>query len=274
MTRLSQLPRKSIEYAQARLARFFRSLFPDDGSQPFSELDLLKQHLLRPLGRPGVMIDVGAHFGESFDAFEQNGWQVYAFEPDSNNRAKIRTNSKTLRLFEFAVSDQSGLELEFYTSDESTGISGLIAFHPTHQSTFQVKTITLRDVAEQESIDAVDFLKIDTEGNDLLVLKGFPFERFKPQAILCEFEDAKTRHLDYDFVDLGKYLLDQGYDVYLSEWEPIVKYGMQHTWHSIRPFEPSMELVNEKGWGNFLAIHPSQTKRFQRVLEKYLARRR
>src|SRR3546814_2190758 len=66
-----------------------------------------------------------------------------------------------------AVSDQVRSGQVFYRSDQSTGISGLSAFHPSHVSKQVVDTTTLSDVLADADIDGVDFLKVVTEGHDL-----------------------------------------------------------------------------------------------------------
>lgn len=241
--------------------------FVEKPKKSFDEGDLIESFFTK--GK-GTLIDVGAHFGESFAYYEKCGWEVLAFEPDPTNRERIQIKSKKTKLFNFAVSDVSGLELEFYTSEESSGISGLVAFHDTHTTKFKVNTITLTDIIEQESINSVDFLKIDTEGNDLLVLKGFPFSKMKPDIVLCEFEDKKTKHLDYTYSDMGNYLIDKGYKVYISEWHPIERYGVKHKWHSIKPFNSGTKLNNELGWGNFIGVVPELSRKFDRALKKYM----
>ena len=102
----------------------------------------------------------------------------------------------------------------------------------------------------------VDFLKIDTEGYDLMVLKGFPFDTIKPKVILTEFENSKTIPLGYNFNDLANYLVDNHYFVAVSEWYPVVRYGGNHKFRGIT-FYPC-DLIDENATGNLIA---SQNKK-------------
>ncbi|MFC3714815.1 FkbM family methyltransferase [Luteimonas soli] len=206
-----------------------------------------------------VMIDVGAHHGHALFPFLQKGWQVFAFEPDDGNRAilekrleKDERAKSLVRLDKRAVSDHVSAGLAYYRSDQSSGISGLSAFHPSHVSKQTVDTTTLSEALAEEDIPGVDFLKVDTEGHDLFVLKGFPWHRFKPAVIECEFEDAKTVPLGYTFHDMAGFLLEQGYCVYVSEWHPIIRYGIRHDWHRLMPYP--CELSDQGAWGNLLAF--------------------
>src|SRR3546814_10456098 len=113
------------------------------------------------------MVDVGAHFGIELAMFAGLGWQVYAFEPDPKNRRQLVTsfgNHPRVAIDARAVSDVAGQELAFYTSDVSTGISGLSAFHASHIETPKVVTTTIADYVAEQAIARIDFLKIDVEG--------------------------------------------------------------------------------------------------------------
>lgn len=234
----------------------------------FAENDLIFL-FFKYFGEHRILVDVGAHFGESFRPFENLGWNVFAFEPDPSNRNSIKINSARTKLFQYAISDRDEDEVVFYTSPESTGISSLAAFHASHRPSVHVRTKTLTTFCAEESITKIDFLKIDTEGYDLFVLKGFPFDKIKPRVIMCEFEDAKTVALGYTALDMGNYLKAVGYMVYISEWEPILKYGGNHKWLSIKTFDGS-GLQNSNGWGNFLAVHPDEITNFDSVKSIYL----
>jgi len=208
--------------------------------------------------KDGVMIDVGAHFGESFQSFSERGWRVVAFEPDAlggkHEAIRKKLNGKS-ESFSFALSDAEAESCEFYVSEVSTGISGLLPFHPSHTSSQRVPVKTLASVLGRLGITKVDFLKIDTEGNDLPVLRGLAWS-VRPDVILCEFEDAKTKLVGYDYRDLGDYLVEAGYSVFMSEWYPIKKYGTQHAWRRLGSYPCRLEDSNS--WGNYLAVLPER----------------
>lgn len=212
---------------------------------------------------PGVMIDVGAHFGSTTIPFLERGWRVLGFEPDKSKHAALADiaarHPGLFELFPCAVGDTPHPGVQFYTSTESTGIASLVPFRETHTKGSLVPVRTLREVVGERSLNRVDYLKIDAEGYDLRVLEGFPFDRLTPRAVMCEFEDAKTTRIGYGTHDLGRFLLDHGYAVYLSEWHPIVRYGITHRWRSIRRYP--CQLQDERGWGNFLAVRAGDADR-------------
>ncbi|MCB5188968.1 FkbM family methyltransferase [Methylobacillus caricis] len=216
-------------------------------------------HLLAGAYRPGsTMIDVGAHVGSAFRPFLNKGWHIYAFEPDDTNRSKLlewlscHVSRHLVTLDTRCVSNTTQHDLSFYRSEQSSGISGLSAFHESHTEAQRVSSVTLSDFFAGGAIPDIDFLKIDTEGHDLFVLQGFPWDQTRPDVIECEFENAKTVSLGYDFHDLAQFLVDKGYTVYVSEWHPILQYGTRHDWHCLAKYPYALQ--DEASWGNLLAF--------------------
>jgi FkbM family methyltransferase len=204
---------------------------------------------------PGAMVDVGAHSGQSCRAFLDAGWRVFAFEPDPANRAKLDRLAETfpdLVVDPRAVSDEARSDVPFYTSPTSTGISSLQRFDDEHVVSTTVETVPLRDWMQSREVPRIDLLKTDTEGFDLPVLRGFPWEDARPRFVVCEFEDSKTRPLGYVFDDLARFLVNRSYHVLLSEWDPIREYGMSHTWRRLVPYP--CELADAASWGNLIAF--------------------
>lgn len=206
----------------------------------------------------GLMIDVGAHYGGALAPFALGGWQVLAFEPDSKNREKLVESfgdSQNVIIDARAVSDQAREKAVLYRSEESSGISGLSSFLPSHKVAEEIEVTTLKNVIDEGGFEQeeVSFLKIDTEGFDLHVLRGFPWLTSSPHLILCEFEDAKTIPLGYSFHDLADFLVGHGYRLIVSEWHPITRYGDTHDWRRFAPYP--CQLEDPKAWGNIFATN-------------------
>lgn len=206
-------------------------------------------------GGQHVMLDVGAHFGFSAAYFDKLGWSIHCFEPDPSNRAKLteRFGAKPNILIDpRAVSDEPASGVAFFTSEESTGISGLHSFRDTHAETGRVDVTTVGDIIVDRNIVHVDFLKIDVEGFDFAVLKGVPWDLIRPDVIEAEFEDFKTLKMGHGYTAICDFLVEKGYAVYLSEWHPIVRYGIAHDWHRVIRYPQS--LATPDAWGNILAF--------------------
>ncbi|HDZ89214.1 MAG TPA: FkbM family methyltransferase [Deltaproteobacteria bacterium] len=205
----------------------------------------------------GVMIDVGAHWGSALAPFARRGWEVFCFEPDPENRKRLEYlfgHLPNVKIDPRAVSDRPKEGGVLYKSEESTGISALSPFRPTHRPAYKVNVTTLKSFFEEKGLSspAVDFLKIDAEGFDLHVLRGFPWGRVAPRLILCEFDDAKTGPLGYSFHDLAGFLQKYGYRLVVSEWYPVESYNTPHSWRRFTRY-PCV-LKNQEGWGNIFAL--------------------
>jgi len=206
-------------------------------------------------GKRGVLVDVGAHHGSSLSRYAKGGWTVLACEPDSANRERLLErfgSAPNVTIDARAVSDAAAEALPFYSSEQSSGISSLHAFHESHEEQETVSVTTVADLAETYGLPRIDFLKIDVEGLDWKVLKGVPWERIQPDVIECEFEDLKTAGLGYSYADMADYLIERGYAVYLSEWHPIVRYGIRHQWRALSRYPAP--LGSPEAWGNLLAF--------------------
>lgn len=209
------------------------------------------------LGQTGTMLDVGAHHGTSLLPFAQAGWQVYAFEPDPQNRALLAANTAgfaNVHIDPRALSDHAEQGVAFFQSSQSSGVSSLKGFLPSHQASTTVDVTTLESFLAEKNVSAqtIDFLKVDTEGYDLMVLQGWPWVAGQPRLILCEFDDFKTLPLGYDFQALAQYLAAKDYNLLISEWYPIEKYGVQHSWR--RFAEYPCRLKSPHAWGNIFAV--------------------
>jgi len=128
--------------------------------------------------------------------------------------------------------------------------------------------VTLADAMAEHGIPDIDFLKIDSEGFDLIVLRGLAWSDCRPRVIQCEFEDSKTRRLGYGYHDLASFLVAQGYHVLVSEWYPIQSYGSRHRWHSFGPFPRT--LNHPDAWGNLIAAREADD--FTAIRQAFSAR--
>lgn len=230
---------------------------PREADCMFEELEVAKSLFERWGQNPdtAVMIDVGAHSGGSFPPFVDAGWTVYGFEPDPDNRSEIPQrylDNPRFFIDHRALSDKIEDNVAFFASPESTGISGLSAFRDTHEETARVSTTTLEQAMKDYDMPPVTLLKVDTEGFDLFVMRGMDFGRTKPDIIITEFENNKTLPLGYHFKDQIELLEKAGYTVWVSEWWPIVRYGIRHHWRSLYP--AASKLPPEDSWGNFIAF--------------------
>ena len=227
-----------------------------DPAQRFDEVIIVWRAVGSWLAPSGVMLDVGAHHGESAEIFADLGWQVHCFEPNPANwphiARRVTDRYSGTHLVRAAVGEVPAKNRTFFTSEESSGISSLHSFHESHEAALSVDITTLRDYCAQHDLRKVDFLKVDTEGFDYFVLRGLDWSKLLPTIVVCEFEDRKTESLGYSYHDMAAYLAGLGYRVIVSEWDPVLRYGVQHTWRRYADYPAN--LLRSDAWGNLIAI--------------------
>jgi FkbM family methyltransferase len=253
-------------------SRLFRS--PPSYQSQFSEIKLLQFYPFR--GKRRVMLDVGAHEGSSSKPFARKGWYVVAFEPEPQNRSAFERNLagyQRVLCIPRAVSDVDGQKVPFYVSTEHYDIHSLKPFHRTHQPGLEVETVRLDTILQQMGIRSVSLLKIDTEGADLLVLKGFDFATYHPDVVMVEFMDERSlQHFGYTHHDMVAYMQEQGYTTFVSEWAPFQDYGRKgsattsHTWIQCVPYP----LDHTPAWGNLIFVPHTQVNTFKSTLRLYI----
>jgi FkbM family methyltransferase len=145
---------------------------------------------LPPAGTRHI-VDVGAAYGSVAELFLQDGWTADLLEPDPTCQGILQrllaAYGPRVRLFPFAAADQDRESAPFQ-QNSTPGLSGLSPnpFGAT-VGTVPVRTVRLDSFVAAHGISRVDFLKIDTEGNDFVVLEAHDFARLPPALVFVEY---------------------------------------------------------------------------------------
>ena len=144
-----------------------------------------------------TVIDVGANEGSfSEEILESLSVEkLYAIEPGLSAHEKLKNrfkNNLKVSCDRYAISENSG-EAVLYTYPDSKKNTLHIQLRDLlrkgNRETENIQVLSLDEYVERKKIKAVDFLKIDVEGNELLVLKGAKglLSALKVKLIFCEF---------------------------------------------------------------------------------------
>lgn len=140
------------------------------------------------MNKKKIAFDVGACQGESFHKFEDYD-EIYCFEPlffNYNRLVDKYSYDERIKFFDYAISDVEGIfdfyfhEHYAYSSLNEIDTNGDFAnfcfnYDPGFndiKSIEKVQTKRLDNFIEEKNIDHIDYLKIDTQGNDLKVIKS------------------------------------------------------------------------------------------------------
>jgi FkbM family methyltransferase len=148
-----------------------------------------KQKLFASTVKEGsVVYDIGAHVGfYTLLASELvgSGGNVIAFEPVPRNLRYLKEHLRlnhcdNVMVIEAAVADRSG---NTFFEDDTSSYTG----HLSSKGCLEIKTIALDDLVTKGEIPPPDYMKIDVEGAELLVLSGARqvLEKYHPTILLA-----------------------------------------------------------------------------------------
>jgi FkbM family methyltransferase len=174
--------------------------------------------------KPGdVFYDIGANVGPytlmAAKRVRPNG-AVYAFEPHAPNFHSLMENVRlnelgdVVKVMSSALYDREGFfDFNYYESDAGTSMSQLgdnrddrdRAFRPVF--TERKHGTTIDKLIQDRVIDRASLIKMDVDGNELLILKGMKtlLDQAPPRAILIEIN---LRHKD----ELYHFLRQHGFE--------------------------------------------------------------
>jgi FkbM family methyltransferase len=170
-----------------------------------------------------VFIDVGANIGNYSASLLKRfpRAKVYAFEPHPDNftRLNSRISSQRFRSYNSGLGELPK-SLTLYDRADYNGSSHatlhravITEIHKQEVVAFDVQIETLDQFTENENINFIDFLKIDTEGTELSVLLGAK-KLLKNQKIGCiQFEFNEMNIISRSFFRDFRKVLDN-YNLY------------------------------------------------------------
>lgn len=170
--------------------------------------------------KPNIVFDVGANNGDwSLSILDQTkNTRVYSFEPNpdifkkleiklKNHKNRSNTNlcalASVLGKLEFSINSKNSLFSSFYRRIDDQDSKSI-----------EVSIISGDQYCKENRIDGIDFLKIDVEGFELEVLKGFSNMISEKRIKVIQFEygvmNIHARTFLKDFFDL---LEPHGYSI-------------------------------------------------------------
>ena len=163
--------------------------------------------------------DVGAHVGTYTDMILERfeNYQGYLFEPAVDTYQKCVANhgkNKNLTLENAALSDESGkIEYRIYPGDPTrNGIAGVGEEANFESEIHTVTCLTGDSYCKKNKIGHINLLKIDAEGYDLHVIKGFDEMLSNGKIDIIQFEyNVKHSETKSMLGDYSKYLKEKGF---------------------------------------------------------------
>ena len=165
----------------------------------------------------GVLVDIGANIGLfSIYLSKLSGVTVYSIEPSVQNFRKFLYNLKKNNA-SGVVPINVGLSYEDsfgYMVNQSPINSGTfkVVEDKSETDTYLIRLCTLADLVKYLKITEIKLIKIDVEGYEMNIFKGFFNEHnsVMPENIVMEFGDQIER-TGHNLLESFNYFLDMGY---------------------------------------------------------------
>lgn len=188
---------------------------------------------LLPMYQADIVFDIGANIGQSAKLFMARlpNSRIYCFEPVSDTFHQLQSNLKgknNVDVYQLAFGSSTSTG-EMVLQDNST-MSFLLdqskqALTNKNVQTESVDIVTLDSFCLTKKIDHISYLKIDTEGGDLDVLKGAVGMLTEQRIDLVQVEvgmnPANKSHVSFE--SIKEFLESHGYFLFgiyeqIKEW--------------------------------------------------------
>ena len=219
-------------------------------SRESGELNFVSKILpsvLSPAKNP-ILFDVGLNEGnyssQLLKAFPEA--RLFAFEPVATNfeRARERLpNGRALTLENKAISDAPG-HIDIYDYADRDGSSHASPYkaaiteqHGAEEvASHHVECVTLDQYCADKNIDKIDFIKIDTEGHELSVLKGGKRLISEGRIEVVQFEFNEMNVLSRSFLR-DFYFILEGYSFFRLREDGLIPLGAYNSINEIFKFQ-------------------------------------
>ena len=152
----------------------------------------------------GIFCEVGAADGINFSNTlyleKYKKWTGVLCEPSKYWRNSLKKNRKKSNLVFDAIDDEEG-EKNFFENQHQL----LSGFKRTNHEGYLVKITTLNNVLKKNKIKKLDYLSIDTEGNEYRIISKFDLKKFKPKVVTIEHNYSSNKK------KINKLMLQNGY---------------------------------------------------------------
>jgi len=185
---------------------------------------MLKNDPDRFLQKVSGVIHVGANAGQERELYAKFGLRVIWIEPIPEVFEKLKANVENFprqHALKCLVTDQDNVAYQFHIADNEGHSSSILDLNlhkdiwpqVAYEKTITLRSKTLPSLLEEEHVDysEYDCLIMDTQGSELLVLKG-------AVSILENFTYIKTEVPDFEsytgccqLADIALFLARQGY---------------------------------------------------------------
>jgi len=192
---------------------------------------------IKKILRPGfVAIDAGANIGTHtliIGKLVGDSGKVFAFDPHPESTEKLKENISlnnllNIKVLQLALSNKKGTMTLFSYDDEMSdhGTASLYVLPRLQKNGVEVPVSTIDKVIEEENLNRLDFIKIDTRGSDFPIILGAreSIKNFSP-FIIFEYNKENWGHSGFKWEEAKIFFDENDYGLYFINQKNILPVG-------------------------------------------------
>lgn len=133
-----------------------------------------------------------------------HGWKGIVSEPAKKFHADL-SRTRSCHIDHRAVTDCTGDLLRFQEMSTNSGMSGLVDYFDVNEMNYRyrsttvsqfydVETVSLNDLLDHyRAPNHIDYISMDTEGSEAVILKSFDFDRYRVDLWTIEHAYLESR---------------------------------------------------------------------------------
>ena len=206
-----------INYKNDNFFKFIIKNIKNSYSQIFQ--DLLVLYLLKQK-KNGSFIEIGVGNGidlsNTYLLEKKYNWTGILCEPDIRNFKNIK-EFRSSKLIESLIDKKCDDQVEFYLNKDPYSSSSRNS--KSNIKKIYSNSVCLNHLFERNDLREVDYISIDTEGNEYEILKNFNFKKYQVKIFTVEHNfDAEKREKINDLLTSNGYKNIYRYLSYMDDW--------------------------------------------------------
>ncbi len=206
-----------INYKNDNFFKFIIKNIKNSYSQIFQ--DLLVLYLLKQK-KNGSFIEIGVGNGidlsNTYLLEKKYNWTGILCEPDIRNFKNIK-EFRSSKLIESLIDKKCDDQVEFYLNKDPYSSSSRNS--KSNIKKIYSNSVCLNHLFERNDLREVDYISIDTEGNEYEILKNFNFKKYQVKIFTVEHNfDAEKREKIKDLLTSNGYKNIYRYLSYMDDW--------------------------------------------------------
>jgi len=188
--------------------------------------DLIVNFAFRELGLGKITyLDIGAHdalYLNNTAFFYKQGSRGVCVEPDPALFKKIKRARPKDVCLNIGIGDGTQTEADFYIMSGKTlntfskeEAERYVSYgNQKIEQVIKMPLVSVNEIIKQHFKGTPDFVSLDVEGYDLVILKSFDFAKYRPKVWCIETLTYTEDHTEVKIKDTIDFLLSKGYFIY------------------------------------------------------------